>query len=617
MLIRPRIVLTMGLACVMASSATAAEFHVAIDGNDANDGSKPTPFKTITCAAKIAQHGDTITIHAGTYREWVNPPRGGTSDTCRIIYQAASGEKVTITGSERIKGWEKVAGDTWKVVVSKSFFGAFNPYAETIHGDWFLPNGRIHHRGCVYLDGEWMDEARDLNEVMKPAGKLPLWFAKVDGDTDTTIYAQFPHVNPNEAQVEINVRPTIFTPEKTNINFITVRGFTIRNGASPWVSPSEGQTGLITAYWCKGWIIENNEVCYSKCAGITLGKNHDAGDGKNYGTGGFYQTIKDAQTVNGWSKANIGSHIVRNNHIHDCEEAGIDGSFGCSYSQVIGNEIHDIYVRRVYDGCEMAGIKFHGAVDVLIKDNHVYRAFRGIWLDWMAQGAQIVGNLFHDNDQLDVDFEVCHGPALIANNVLASDRFLALEVNAQSGAYVHNLFVGLVDDCNGDGRSTPYFKPHTTETAGMIAANRGDSHYRNNLFISKKCAFERCADASLPMFMDGNVFLHGALPSKLEANPMVVPGFDPQIKVVQKQGGWYLDFAVDTQWAKNQSRKLVTTEVLGRAKIPDQGFTKPDGTPLKIDTDYFGSQRNSQNPFPGPFELVKDGKQEIKVWPKD
>ncbi len=71
--------------------------------------------------------GDTITVHKGVYRERINPPRGGESDAKRITYQAAKGEKVVIKGSEVIKGWKKVEGDTWKVTVPNSFFGDFNP----------------------------------------------------------------------------------------------------------------------------------------------------------------------------------------------------------------------------------------------------------------------------------------------------------------------------------------------------------------------------------------------------------------------------------------------------------------------------------------------------------
>jgi alpha-L-arabinofuranosidase len=80
--------------------ASATEFHVAINGNDTNDGSSAKPFKTISAAARVAQSGDIITVHKGTYRERVTPPRGGESDAKRIVYQAAPGEKVEIKGSE-------------------------------------------------------------------------------------------------------------------------------------------------------------------------------------------------------------------------------------------------------------------------------------------------------------------------------------------------------------------------------------------------------------------------------------------------------------------------------------------------------------------------------------
>ena len=99
---------------------------------------------------------------------------------------------------------------------------------------------------------------------------------------NTTIWAQFPGVNPNEANVEINIRQTVFSPEKTGINYITVRGFTLRNAATNWAPPSAGQFGAVSAYWNKGWIIENNEICYSKCCGVALGKYSDEFDNTNW-----------------------------------------------------------------------------------------------------------------------------------------------------------------------------------------------------------------------------------------------------------------------------------------------------------------------------------------------
>ncbi len=130
-------------------------------------------------AAEIAQPGDVITVHEGVYRERINPPRGGQSDSKRITYQAAKGKKVVIKGSEIIKGWVKVKGDTWKVEIPNSFFGDFNPYRDKIRGDWFTDNGRVHHTGAVYLNGHWHTEAAALDSVMNPLNKTPYWFAKV------------------------------------------------------------------------------------------------------------------------------------------------------------------------------------------------------------------------------------------------------------------------------------------------------------------------------------------------------------------------------------------------------------------------------------------------------
>ena len=315
---------------LMTPAAVAGEFHVSAGGSDKNDGSSSRPYRTISAAAQVAQPGDVITVHEGTYRERVTPPRGGESDAKRIVYQAAAGEKAVIKGSEVIRGWQKVQNDTWKAAIPNSFFGVFNPYSDLIHGDWFNPKGRNHHTGAVYLKGHWLTEAANLDDVLKPVGKVPLWFGQVD-ETNTTIWAQFSGVNPNEAEVEINVRRTVFYPEKPGVNYLTVRGFTMLHAATPWAPPTAEQIGLIGTHWSKGWIIEDNEVRYSTCVGITLGKYGDQWDNTSQNSAeGYVKTIERA-LENGWSKENIGRHVVRNNHISDCEQAGIVGSLArCS-----------------------------------------------------------------------------------------------------------------------------------------------------------------------------------------------------------------------------------------------------------------------------------------------
>jgi alpha-L-arabinofuranosidase len=67
------------LALILLSPASihAREYHVsAIKGIDSNNGSPTKPFKAISAAVKVAFPGETITVHEGTYREWINPIRG-------------------------------------------------------------------------------------------------------------------------------------------------------------------------------------------------------------------------------------------------------------------------------------------------------------------------------------------------------------------------------------------------------------------------------------------------------------------------------------------------------------------------------------------------------------
>jgi alpha-N-arabinofuranosidase len=76
----------------------------------------------------------------------------------------------------------------------------------------------------------------------------------------------------------------------------------------------------------------------------------------------------------------------------------------------------------------------------------------------------------------------------------------------------------------------------------------------------------------------------------------------------------YLEITLDKNWLAKQKRKLVTTQRLGKAIIPGLPFENTDGSPLRIETDYFGRKRNVVNPSPGPFEITKTGKQRIRVW---
>ncbi|WP_316817574.1 right-handed parallel beta-helix repeat-containing protein [Pedobacter nyackensis] len=630
---------TKSAASLVNSNTHDRKYHVSVNGNDANNGSSSSPLKTITAAAGKAMPGDVIVVHAGIYREQITPPRGGNSDTERIVYQAAKGEKVTIKGSEVVKGWQRQAHDTWIVKIANSFFKDFNPYKEDIHGDWFwpTPKERKYLRGAVYLNGDWLMEAAKKEEVFGETDqKNPLWCATVDKDS-TTIWAQFKNVDPNRELVEINVRQTVFYPDKPFINFITVQGFVMEQAATNWAPPTAEQMGLIGTHWSRGWIIENNTIQYSKCVGIALGKYGDQHDNhQTESAEGYVGTIKRALAF-GWSKGTIGGHLVRNNTIAYCEQTGIVGSMGCAFSVVEGNTIHDIHIRRLFSGAEQAGIKFHGAVDVQIRNNHIYRSSFGIWLDWMAQGAQVKNNLMHDNKE-DIFLEVNHGPMLVSNNILLSKTNLLM--NSSGAAFVHNVFGGKIEVINYDGRLTPYQRPHSTFVDGLHDNPGGDVQFVNNLFINGGNAGQY-GKALLPVTFIGNVYTKGAIraikndkPMRLgettkdtkeklkqqkeqdatEQQALIKNDFDAGGLLTTREGQVYLDINLDKKWLTEQPRKMVTTKSLLPAIVPDLPYENVDGSPFKLDTDYLGRKRNTKNPSPGPFEIKQNGKQQIRVW---
>ncbi|MBN2291089.1 MAG: right-handed parallel beta-helix repeat-containing protein [Pirellulales bacterium] len=602
-----RISILVVLISLCSQPSVANEYHVSVKGSDDGNGSATSPLKTISAAAKVAMPGDVITVHEGTYRERVNPPRGGTSDTERITYRAARGETVVLKGSEIIKGWQKEKNGVWKITLPNSFFKQYNPYKDVIKGDWFRDKGRVHHTGEVYLDGAALYEVVSLDKISE--GNRKNWYCQSD-DKNTHIWANFEGADPNKALVEINVRPTCFYSDTPGRDYITVSGFTMRHAATQWAAPTAEQIALIGTHWSKGWIIENNIISDSKCVGVTLGKDRASGHNMAESADGYNVVVKRALESSGWSKENIGSHKVRNNTIYECGAAGICGSLGAVFSEITGNHIYNIHLNKPYTGAEMAGIKLHAAIDTLIRNNYIHHTCRGIWLDWMAQGTQVSQNLLHDNGSEDLFVEVNHGPFVVDNNIFLSPKTL-LDCS-QGGAFLHNLFTGYITRHPQD-RHTPYHKEHSVQIAGLHDIPGGDNRFYNNIFAGGK-GLQIYDDAKLPIFDVGNVFLNGTAPCKNAKDSVVLSKFNPDIKVVAEKGTVDLHISLPPMPADAKTR-IVTTKLLGKAKIPGLAYISFDGAPLAINTDYFGKPRNPEQPSPGPFENLGKGKLNIQVWP--
>ncbi len=662
------------------------KYYVDVNAVKDGDGSRERPFKRINDAAKVALPGDEILVAPGIYREYVDPINAGTEDA-RITYTSIEPLGAVITGAEQVKNWKHYEGNVWVCRIPNSFFGDYNPYTTIVYGDWYF--AKIdRHTGCVYLNDEAMYEATTLEECIKgevyecswePEKSIYKWYTEQDKENDETIiYANFQGLNPNEENVEINVRRRCFFPSKTGVSYITVRGFKINKAATTWAPPAAFQDGMIGPHWSKGWIIEDCEISHSKCAGISVGKYLDP-DNEHYFT---YKQVKSPTQMerdavcrgqyHGWVKEKIGSHIIRRNNIHHCEQGGIIGRMGAVFSIIEDNHIHHINNMMELGGAEQAGIKLHAAIDVIIRRNHIHHCVMGVWCDWEAQGTRITQNLLHDNQRppfakrleggmnsQDIFIEVSHGPTLIDNNIMLSE--VSLRCATQGVALVHNLICGAFTAVGGGTtwRYTPYHIPHRTEVMGFMTFLHGDDRFYNNIFMQKwpsedfvirndhnpeqvfrenrragtflfdeyptyeewisqfdftqrpnMRALESAHFGKLPVWCEGNVYLNGAKPWQKEKKNLVIENNDQELKVelVEKDGQYYLKTNI-FDYIKDFNVRMINTEVLGKAFEPEQYFENPDGTPIRFDSDYFGNHRGLQV-IPGPFAAPAD---EIKL----
>ena len=626
---------------------TGMDIYVDINTKAEGDGSFARPFRNINEAAAIAAPGDTVLVAPGVYRENVDPRNSGTENE-RICYVSTEPLAAVITGAERISSWEQHTGNIWVTRVNNSLFGDYNPYTTLVYGDWYFARAD-KHTGCVYLNDEAMYETSTLEECVRgeisdvswdPDNSVYKWYTEQDEDRDeTVIYANFQGVDPNRENVEINVRRECFWPSGTGRDYITVRGFRVEKAATTWAPPAAFQDGMIGPHWSKGWIIEDCEIVNSKCAGISLGRYYDP-DNDNYFTTKYVKspTQMERDSVcrgqyHGWLKENIGGHIIRRNNIHHCQQGGIIGRMGGVFSIIEDNHIHHINNMMELGGAEIAGIKMHAAIDVIMRRNHIHHCTMGIWCDWEAQGTRISCNYLHDNQRpkgikqlkggmmsQDLFVEVSHGPTLIDNNILFSE--VSLRFAAQGIAMIHHLICGAFT-CVGAGtdwRYTPYHIPHRTEVMGFMTTLHGDNRFCNNIFIQTWPA----EDAEIlhdtddgreyenrrvgtwvfdeyPTFREWYSQFDFSKPANMSELEKAHFGHLP----VWAEGNIYLNGARACRHEQKGSCRMITSDILGKAFEPEQRFESPDGSDITFDTDYFGCVRTGTI-IPGPFaELHK------------
>ncbi|GAA4588167.1 hypothetical protein GCM10023194_39080 [Planotetraspora phitsanulokensis] len=560
---------------VPSQAAAARQIHVAKTGNDANAGTSAAPYLTIDKAAQEAQPGDTVVVHAGLYREWVRPARGGTGEDARITYTSAGDGEVVIKGSEEIDTWTRYSGDVWKVTLPDSYFGDFNPYStgQPQGGEGGTFPG--YTAGDVYLNEQAYYEKPSLSAVQSAADT---WFAEVGG-VDTTIYANFDGNDPNAKLAEINVRRQVFAPEAWGLGYITVHGFTVKDAAGTYSdfpsSPSRRQAGAISVNGGLKWIIEQNTVVNARTIAIDIGLGCDEWAGNRPG-----QTRTDFHDT-----AKYGSHIVRNNYIAKAGQSGIAGVFSWN-SDILYNRIEDTNYRGEFSGAETAPIKVHYMNEGLIKGNFLKNSkggnSAGIWTDWGNQNLRVTGNIVM-NAPWGYYAEAVHGPILVDNNVFIGNSDIRM-LDATGVVYADNLFVdnGRIA-VDGGGRDAYYFQPGTMNESTALTSPQKFFWY-NNLVNGSTLP----ADAT----------------DKTHVKEGNATGVLSNVKVNASATEVKLDFDLDASGIGGLTP--VTKARVG--VIPRAG----ESIAADVTTDFFGKPFSG---MPGPFAEAKTGANSFTLWP--
>lgn len=131
------------LILLMSGLMYGKTIYVATNGNDANNGTINSPYKTLNKAISVLTAGDVCIIRGGLYQEPFVISKNGNSSNY-ITIKAMDGENVDIRATKKINNWQLYKNDIYKTTVNMSIASRFR---------------------AVYHNEEFMDLARWPNNV--------------------------------------------------------------------------------------------------------------------------------------------------------------------------------------------------------------------------------------------------------------------------------------------------------------------------------------------------------------------------------------------------------------------------------------------------------------------
>ncbi len=402
--------------------------------SDANPGSPWQPWKTIGRATATLQAGDVVVIRAGTYRETVAPPRGGTAETSRITYVGDPGEPVVLSGADVQTGWIQ-EGTLWWVPFTLSL-----PVGDDVLAAWEFRDPVFYTLDKMRRQ-QVIEDGVPLRQVEQKTQLTPgtFWVAGTD-NAPTRLYIRTREDDaPSQHVMEVGMRSVLFNPAG-GVQWLRVKNLTFRYGTnhyhqSPpalWLGAANGLMEDVVAEWIN-------------MQGITVnGSNHV-----------FRRVTAQNMGQIGWSGSCNGcliedSKALRNNW------------------------------KRHNPNIESGGTKFAFSRNITLRRfESAYNFGDGIWFDISNYDNVVEDSLVYHNTNIGIFMELNTDRTIVRNNVVfGTGKFILTDgsginghgINVQGAkdnVIVHNTVIGNA----GVGISMGFPDPRTATTGNRVYNN--------------------------------------------------------------------------------------------------------------------------------------------------
>ena len=411
------------------SSAAAADYYVALDGDDNGSGAIDQPLATIDQALALAGNGDVVSIRAGTYRLMEQSPSsihitlGGATETSFLTLQAYPGEEVVLLGSLDTAGqsWESVDGNLWRL-----------PADFLVHDPSGMFQGQIRVEHVMKDVGGTRSHA-DIVDLVSPGEwtKADDAGAGCPSDNGGCFIYLYPFAgeDPNDQDYELSQRSLFYTTG--DVSFMTVRGLTIYYTQSSAFSFEGGRAQLVEDN-VLGHNSNGNDNAYSlfvSYGGGVIIRNNRAFDSKYWG--GFSNskgiTLMDMDPSD--------PALIEGNEVYDIVGQGITSKSGVANVVVQRNYVHDVGVGIEPPGprchwtvpdCVLGDPEYYPGGGWEIRENALVRCGHGVSMRTLpeAEGGipnRIYNNVFYENVSSGVDLTLSNTGTMLANNIFAAN----------------------------------------------------------------------------------------------------------------------------------------------------------------------------------------------------